>query len=308
MTQKTIQSKIAHLKEELTELNKPDHLKDISVQLIELYRSKSFHSIQGAYRSVYFPAIHGSFDDAPAKAFLSLIKSIHPDRSASYAIRIDSSAEAGNLEELAAMKSLFKVEFARSSKVHDGISPGADFDFDSSEWMYDVYSDFDDIVESESEEAVEETDPIQSPHSAKTFIEALVIEEPGLAEEPSLQWILRNLESLDLSGYGIQDLSGLELCTNVTELNLENNLIDDIAMLRPLIGLRTLLLGSNAIETIQDLASLVVLEELDLSFNEISDVSSLLSLNKLKLVNLVGCPVNATAIAALEERGVAIVH
>ena len=67
-------SDITELAEETVALCTGEHLKEASVRLIELYRNRQCLTIQMAYRSVYHEAIHGPFDDSPAKAFLALIK------------------------------------------------------------------------------------------------------------------------------------------------------------------------------------------------------------------------------------------
>ena len=78
-------------------------------------------------------------------------------------------------------------------------------------------------------------------------------------------------------GVGIQDLTGIELCTNLQELNLRNNNINNI----------------NGIEDISALAALADLTVLYLENLLISDISALSSLPNLQELNL-ATPESAT--------------
>ena len=306
-------SDLTELTKETVALCTGEHLKEASVRLIELYQNQQFLTIQTAYRSVYHDAIHGPFDDSPAKAFLALIKSLHPDRLASYRRRLANAAEAGNAEELLAIKNLLLVDFSELQGVQDPSGENRetedDFDFDSSEWAYDRQFDFDEVSETESANTANEENQSPHPDREKGFIEALMAEEPGLREETLTEQLLSSLEgSLDLSGYGIQDLDGLEFCKNLTELNLENNLIDDLSSIKSLSRIRSLFIGNNAVESIEDLHELWNLEELDLSFNQICDVEPLQQLPRLRVLNLVGCPVPEASIEVFKSRNILVIH
>ena len=90
---------------------------------------------------------------------------------------------------------------------------------------------------------------------------------------------LAGLASLSASWRGIEDLSGLQYCTNLTGLNLWANQISDISPLANLTNLTYLYLGANQISDISSLANLTNLTGLQLDSNQISDISPLTNLN-----------------------------
>jgi len=84
----------------------------------------------------------------------------------------------------------------------------------------------------------------------------------------------------------IEDLTGLEYCTDLTTLRLEGHIVD----VSPLAGLSNLthlslgddeILGGNQIVDVSPLAGLTNLTWLGLSYNEIVDVSPLAALTNL---------------------------
>ena len=113
---------------------------------------------------------------------------------------------------------------------------------------------------------------------------------------------------LELSGYRIDDLSGIELCIHLITLDLSNNEIFDITNLRFLHLLEELDLSYNKVHNIDILSELHYLTHLDLAFNNAEDISSLLQLNRLEYVNVIGNNIPEFQINALKGRGVIIAH
>jgi len=104
--------------------------------------------------------------------------------------------------------------------------------------------------------------------------------------EPIYASELAGLASLSADYRGIEDLSGLQYCTNLTYLDLGSNQISDISPLANLTNLTYLGLGSNQISDISPLANLTNLTDLNLAHNQISDISPLASLTNLIYVEL----------------------
>jgi hypothetical protein len=92
---------------------------------------------------------------------------------------------------------------------------------------------------------------------------------------------LVGLISLDASVRNINDLTGLEYCTNLTDLYLQFNEITDISILQNLTGLQLLHLYTNHISDISPLQNLTNLRNLDVYQNLISDISYLQNLTGL---------------------------
>ena len=85
--------------------------------------------------------------------------------------------------------------------------------------------------------------------------------------------VASNVSELDLSGHGLEDLSGLERLNHLERLNLSRNQISNLYVL-------------------QLSASRLILKELDLSFNQIRSVGDLPYLTALERLNLYGNPLD----------------
>ena len=97
---------------------------------------------------------------------------------------------------------------------------------------------------------------------------------------------LAELTYLPADSKGIEDLSGLQYCTNLTDLGLGDNQISDISPLANLTNLTDLYLDANQISDISPLTNLTNLANLDLGPNEISDISPLANLTNLEYLDL----------------------
>lgn len=97
---------------------------------------------------------------------------------------------------------------------------------------------------------------------------------------------LTSLITLDASGLGIVDLTGLEYCTNLKGLDLYGNQISDISPLSGLTGLTSLDLNSNQADNLTPLSGLVSLSYLDVGYNGVRDISPLSGLTGLTMVDL----------------------
>ena len=95
-----------------------------------------------------------------------------------------------------------------------------------------------------------------------------------------------NIQELDLRNNNISDLSPLGSLTNLQYLNLDNNKLSNIGPLGSLTNLNALYLGNNKINNISPLSSLTNLNTLGLGNNKLDDISSLSSLSKLKTLYL----------------------
>ena len=110
------------------------------------------------------------------------------------------------------------------------------------------------------------------------------------------------LEKLILNGNHISDLSPLRDLGAMLTLELSNNLLSDISPLEGHRTLRRLVLSWNGIDDVTALNGLVWLEELDLSHNRISDVSALNTCVRLRWLDLTGnAALTGDQIRALQE-------
>ena len=108
------------------------------------------------------------------------------------------------------------------------------------------------------------------------------------ADIPLIPPLMQALTHMDAQDKAINDLTGLEAATNLTELNLSGNSISLIGSLSGLRSLTTLDLSGNSIGDISSLSGLTGLTSLDLSDNAISSISSLSGLRSLTTLDLSG--------------------
>ena len=113
----------------------------------------------------------------------------------------------------------------------------------------------------------------------------LTIVGKGIQNLEGIQYCT-NIQELDLRNNNISDLSPLGSLTNLQYLNLDNSKLNNINPLGSLINLNALYLGNNKINDISSLSSLVNLNTLGLGNNKLDDISPLSSLKNLKTLYL----------------------
>lgn len=97
---------------------------------------------------------------------------------------------------------------------------------------------------------------------------------------------LKNVKTLDVSGYNISDISGIDKFENLQELNLNKNKIHDLSPLEHMTTLENLNLSTNDIENIEPLKKLYSLRYINLSNNRIRKISYLDDIRGLRHINL----------------------
>ena len=117
----------------------------------------------------------------------------------------------------------------------------------------------------------------------------LAIIESALRKSPGESFTaseLASLTTLNATGAGIVDLTGISLATGLEELTLNGNAISNLAPLAEATGLKHLGLANNAISDLTPLAGLTELVYLELGNNAVSDLSPLAGLSKLETLSL----------------------
>jgi Leucine-rich repeat (LRR) protein len=99
---------------------------------------------------------------------------------------------------------------------------------------------------------------------------------------------LESIRSLNASGFGISDLGGIDLLSNLIELDITSNSVSDLDPLTSLDQLQILKAKDNQIADLQPLVYLKAISILDLSENVITSVDPLLFLSNLKYCFLSG--------------------
>jgi len=248
-------------------------LKKISTELIEAYRSRD-------HKTLYYYAekLHintGECEASMSMLFKKLIFAYHPDRIIHFHRRIMDLHQKGEIESLKLLKD-------NRIKKADRYERPPEEEVYSYQWTgSDDFNDADEYLDGAWTGMYEQEE--------YGFIEAVKNLMYGNLFTDFLPKDLYYLDGeLNLAEEGIEDLTGIEYCRNITELNLERNRIVHLAQIAELENLTSLYLSHNSIEDIDDLQGLTRLRTLDLSFNEIDDPSILDSLPNLEYVNLIG--------------------
>ena len=283
----------ARIKKDLT----PDHLKRITVDIIESYKNRNF-----AHLKKYVAVLGLDPGTQSAKLFSLLVMRFHPDRLSFIQKQADELFEKKDADGLTGLHDSYFFNIAAVRHVPDiAVDVDEKYAFDEDDFAYheEEVADME-----EREEADLDTD--EEEHG---FMEAVHRLFAGGLEVIITAADLMNLEgALDLSDYDIGDLEGVEHCLYINELNLSNNRIEKIGHLAPLVDLFFLFLSNNLIENIAPLEDMVHLRELDLSFNNVSDIGVLEKLEELEYVNLLGNPVRDYAIVdRLMKKGVIVI-
>ncbi len=296
----SIEEMYAELKRTVT----ADHLKDLTVQLIDAYKARNTRTLERYAQHAFGPQPSG---ERPAnELFFRLIKHFHPDRLNSILRDVDEAFRRRDQERLQFFQNLMNVrkhvrphrERVERPDVPEEYAFGReDFGYDTTAYSEGVFSDAEDDEEFYNERETE-----------FDFISAVKAEHLGNLDIEITAADLQYLEGeLILAGYELTDLDGLEQCVNITVLDLSDNRIDNIYEVQFLHHLQELFVAHNHITDIDILRELRSLEILDLSSNEVENISVLLDLEALKFVNLSGNPILDTAtIRELERRSVVV--
>ena len=295
----TITEQYAKLKSSYTH----HHLHTITTKIIDLYKNKQ----NGLIDKIM--AVVNEYTKEPketqGKAFYKLMMIYHPDRISFYQTELEKHFLAKNKEALQRYAHIIPVldlERALLSKIQpliEGREP-EEYGWDASP------EEFSDIDE-ESEREQETFDEIEEPAKGRSFFITFKQQVYGTKNIELPFYYLEELDSLDLSGYEINDLDGLVHCKNLLILDLSNNFIEDVAEISALSHLHELYLANNHIGYIDALNFCTHLKIVDLSFNKIDDLSPLFDLEELEYVNVAGNPMPAAHIAKLKERNIMVI-
>lgn len=275
-----------------------DHLKKITVDIINSYKNRNFK-----YLRKFISLLKIDPNTKNEKLFSLLIMKYHPDRLSYILKQLEELYGERDYEKLSLIHNsyFFRID-AIKSDPDINIQFEAEYRFDKNDFGYRETNIFekDDFGETNLDFGEEEEN---------SFYEALNRYYFGGLDHYITEFDLKNLDGeLDLSDYEIQDLNGIENCIYLNELNLSNNTIEKIGRLSFLIHLQALFLSNNAIENIDALEHLANLKVLDISFNNISNIEILESLGKLEYLNIIGNPINDYSVVnRLIAKGVIVI-
>jgi hypothetical protein len=285
------------LRDRLTQAYTPENLNRITYKIIAAYRNRNY---------VYIRNLAGRIGiqdkkDRINRLFLKLIALYHPDRLAYYRRQItalDSRSDTKRLDQLAHI--FQSLEYVDSEKTISQAEFAAADDQDET----DIWHSPDPARRNRAFDPAEfKLWPIDDD---RDFLSALKHKEYGNTGAGFSEYDLSLIDEIELSGYGISDLTGIHLCTSLSSLDLSSNNISDINGLHHLHLLEDIDLSFNRVVDIGALIELQNLGDIDLSFNRVRDILPLLNLNSLKHLNITGNPIPASQAHEFHKREIII--
>jgi Leucine-rich repeat (LRR) protein len=287
----------APLLDRITRAYTLENLNKITYKIIDAYRNRN-HTYLGNFAQRIGKAEKA---DKINRLFSQLIRLYHPDRLAYYERKIKTLHNHPDMESLKQLShiliSLAYVDDNEAVLQARSLETGG--------------RNEDDVWRSrnpaETNEAFNWADfKLWPGHEEHDFISALNHKEYGNFGVPLQEHDLSLIDEVELSGYGISDLTGIHQCYNLSLLDLSNNNITDIDSLRHLPYLEEIDLSYNEIIHIYALSELHKLQVIDLSFNQIKDIRSLLHLSSLKYLNITGNHIPRDQVDELRKREITI--
>jgi Leucine-rich repeat (LRR) protein len=288
--------KINELQANLKQAYSIENLNGIALILIQLFKNKQFTILQ-KIAEMLSDCVNIEISET-GKGFSKFMFLYHPDRSTFHVNEIDRLADADDYDGLLSYAHILLLarieEIANSLDSYEDVdySPVYEWDFNAS--GFSVVDDFE--INEEEKPTVKECN----------FYDAVKMRVFENVEMEYPFYYLEDIDELELSGSGINDLEGVEFCKHVKTFDLSDNVISDLSPLFGLSLLEDLNLSDNQIEDIEILNNLIHLKTLNLANNRVRDISPLFELGKLDYVDLTGNKIKKEQIDFLIESGISV--
>ena len=273
-----------------------DSLKELSLKLIEAYKSKNLLKLE-----LFAESVLGEIPEDESRLFLKLIKFFHPDRLSYFLKDVDESYARMDYEQLKFYRDLLTADL-RADRAY-----ARRFDLDTQEsYRYDEedfgYGMSESAVEHDEYEYYRTEDRFDIVDAVKSVYLGNLDVRLGVEDLFFLEG------ELDLSDFNLYDLEGLQYCRNITSLNISHNHLSKLSHLQDLHFLEELFVSDNSITGVEQLRDLSNLKIVDLSNNEIADIRPLLLLENLEFLNIEGNPVADRRIVEELEKRCAVIR
>ena len=275
------------------------NLNKIARNLIRLYKDKEFEKLNliSEMISEWVEIVIGP----DGKGFSKIITLYHPDRGDYYRNQIISFANSKNSQGLSHFEHIFVIqdieEIAANIESYEDIDYHPEYEWDVKDSGFSYFQD---------KKKKPRTKSKRTSSGGNTFYNAIKIRQYGDIEIEFPTCYLEDMDELELSESGIDDLDGVEYCIHTVSLDLSFNLIFDVSPLTNLSALQDLNLSNNRIEYIDDISYLQQLKSIDLSNNSIIDISPLFEIENLEFADLTGNKIPASQINELRKIGVTV--
>jgi Leucine-rich repeat (LRR) protein len=291
---------ISELQQMLKEAYTIKNLNNISLTLINLYKNQQYSILQKITEIISDYVNIEITDDG--KGFSKLMLLYHPDRAGYHLNEIDRLAKQNNFDGLLEYSHILKLE--RIEEIAVSLNSFEDIDYAP------VY-DWD--INTEGFSIIDDSQPVNTTKTKTTtklvgytFYDAIKMREYGHTEIEYPSFYLEDIEEFELSSSDINDLDGIQFCSNAKTIDVSNNRITDLTPVTGLINLEELDLSDNQIGYIDALSNLTNLKSLKLSNNCFDDILPLFELAKLEFVDLSGNKIDIEEINRLIDLGVTV--
>jgi Leucine-rich repeat (LRR) protein len=283
------------LKESYTENN----LHKIAHNLIRLYREKQIDKLEFIAERISEGQNLGSVTDK--QGFSKLISIYHPDRLQYYQNELDRYRSTNDLQILHQLEHILLI--LDIEEIVSNIENYEDIDY-APEFMWDIDPEFFTYFDANKKTAVKRKS--RKTRRGCSFFDAMKLRLEGDIDVDYPFYYLENMDEIEVAESNINNLEGIEYCTNTINIDLSGNLISDITPLYGLNQLKELNLSDNNIFDIDVLATLHQLKSLNLANNPINDLSPLFELESLEYIDVTRNNVSIQQVKELEERGVVV--
>lgn len=288
------------LQHKLQEAYSVKNLNNISLTLINLYRSGDYASLQKISELISDFVSVPITDDG--KGFSRLMMLYHPDRASYHINEINRLAEENNFDRLLVYSHILKLE--RIEEIAVALKSYEDIDY-SPVYEWDLEADGFTII-NDSEPAYILKTKTNTKRVGYSFYDAIKIREYGHTDIDYPSIYLEEAEEFELSSSDINDLYGVQFCINARIIDVSDNRISDITPLFGLTKLEEINLSDNQIGYLDGIGNLVNLKSILISGNYIDDLSPLFELPMLEYTDLRDNSVDIEQINALIESGVVV--
>lgn len=297
-----MEKKLKTLHDQLAEAYSTANLNRISVTLIGLYKEGNTGTLREIANMI--SETSGINIENDARLFSKLMMLYHPDRGQYHRGEIDRMADAGEYDGLLGYSHILLL--GRLEDIASRLVIAEDIDYSPVyEWDFDTEGfrimDLNDPQEYDRKTTAKKT------AKGFTFYEAFQLRMTGSTSIDFPPYYLEDIEEVEMSQSGVDDLHGVQYCIHAKEMDLSGNAISDISLLWGLTLLEKLDLSDNRISVIDTLSNLQHIRVLNLSYNPVNDVSTLLQLPCLEYVELTATKVSHIGILELEGLGITVV-
>lgn len=294
--------KTEELSLELLEAYSNQNLTRITVTLINLYKNKQFGTL-GKIAEMICETVEIGIDPE-ARYFPKLMMLYHPDRGNFHRREIEKLAAADDRNGLDSYTHILTL--GRIEEIVSLMASYEDIDY-SPVYEWDINTDGFTIIDHDKKSTSEKSFGKEKKSRGISFYNAVKIRMYGNTRVEFPSHYLEDIDEIELSQSGIDDLEGVQFCIHTLSLDLSGNSIEDISLLWGLTQLKEINLSDNKISDIDTLSNLKNLKTLDFSNNPIDDIDPLQDLNRLEYVNLTGCKIAQKQIKDLEETGITVI-